>query len=113
MAISKMPRRRAKEPWIMVAAPLLTVLLAKDNGHYCAKCPELDLVTELPTADAALEDLIEAIRDYAKEYLRDRDRYATSPNRAHHAPYIEAIAACKTDWELRTLIEIKHGLVHV
>ena len=113
MAMSKMTRRRAKEPKIMVAEPLLTVLLAKDNGHYCAKCPELDLVTELPTADAALEDLIEAIRDYAKEYLQDRVRYATSPNRAHHLPYIEAVAACKTDWELRTLIEIKHGLVHV
>ena len=110
MAISKMTRRRAKEPKIMVAEPLLTVLLAKNNGHYCAKCPELDLVTELPTADAALEDLIEA---YAKEYLQDRDRYATSPNRAHHLPYIEAVAACKTDWELRTLIEIKQGLVHV
>lgn len=111
MAISKLTRRRGKEPKIVVAEPLLTVLLAKDNGHYCAKCPDLDLVTELPTAAAALEDLIEAIRDYAKEYLQDRERYAT--NRAHHLPYIEAIAACKTDWELRTLIEIKHGLVHV
>ncbi len=113
MRISKMTRRRGRKPKIMVADPLLTVLLAKDNGHYCAKCPELDLATELPTADAALEDLIEAIRDYAKEYLQDRDRYAISLNRAHHAPYIEAIAACKTDWELRTLIEIKHDLVHV
>ncbi|ULA64641.1 MAG: hypothetical protein LZF86_160041 [Nitrospira sp.] len=113
MATSKVSRRRAKEPRIMIAESLLTVLLAKDNGHYCAKCPELDLVTELPTADAALEDLVEAIRDYAKEYLQDRDRYAASPNSAHHLPYIEAIAACKTDWELRTLIEIKHGLVHV
>jgi len=113
MAISKVTRRRGKEPKIMVAEPLLTVLLAKDNGHYCAKCPELDLVTELSTAEAALGDLIEAIQDYAKEYLRDRDRYAASPNRAHHLPYIEAIDACKTEWELRTLIEIKHGLVHV
>lgn len=113
MASTKTARRRIKEPKIVVAEPVLTVLLAKDNGRYCAKCPELDLVTELPTADAALEDLIEAIRDYAKEYLQDRDRYAISPNRAHQAPYIEAIAACKTDWELRTLIEIKHGLVHV
>jgi hypothetical protein len=58
MAISKMTRRRGKEPKIMVAEPLLTVLLAKDNGHYCAKCPELDLVTELPTAAAALARII-------------------------------------------------------
>jgi hypothetical protein len=113
MATSKMTHRRAKEPKIVVSEPRLTILLAKDNGQYCAKCPELDLVTELHTADAALEDLIEAIQDYAKEYLRERDRYTTSPNRAHHLPYVEAIAACKTDWELRTLIEIKHGLVHV
>ena len=106
-------RHRRKEPKILIAEPLLTILLAKDNGLYCAKCPELDLVTELPTADGALEDLIEAIQDYAKEYLRERDRYAASPNRAHHLPYIQSIAACKSDWELRTLIEIKHGLVHV
>jgi antitoxin of RelE/RelB toxin-antitoxin system len=113
MTSTKVNRRSRTTPKIVVAEPLLTILLAKDNGLYCAKCPELDLVTELPTVDAALEDLIEAIQDYAKEYLRDRDRYAASPNRAHHLTYIEAIAACKTDWELRTLIEIKHGLVHV
>jgi Antitoxin of toxin-antitoxin, RelE / RelB, TA system len=113
MASTKVPHRRAKDPKIVVAEHLLTILLAKDNGFYCAKCPELDLVTELPTADAAMEDLIEAIQDYAKEYLRERDRYSTSPNRAHHMPYIEAIAACRTDWELRTLIEIKHGRVNV
>jgi hypothetical protein len=41
MKISKMTRRRGREPKIMVAEALLTVLLAKDNGHYCAKCPEL------------------------------------------------------------------------
>ena len=113
MPITQTKRRRTKEPQILVAEHKLTILLAKDNSSYCAKCPELDLVTQLPTADEALEDLIEAIRDYSKEYLRDRKLYATSPNRAHHLPYIEAIAACKTDWDLRTLIEIKHGFVHV
>ena len=113
MAMIKTRRHRQREPKIVVAEHRLTILLAKDNGSYCAKCPELDLVTQLPTAESALEDLIEAIRDYAEEYLRDRKLYATSPNRAHHLPYIEAIAACKTDWDLRTLIEIKHGLVHV
>lgn len=89
---TKVRRHRRKEPKIVVAEPLLTILLGKDNGLYCAKCPELDLVTELPSADAALEDLIEAIQDYAKEYIQEGDRYAASPNRAHHLPYIEAIA---------------------
>lgn len=113
MSITKTKRGRTREPKIVVTEHSLTILLAKDNGSYCAKCPELDLVTQLPTADKALEDLIEAIRDYAKEYLRDRKLYTSSPNRAHHLPYIEAVAACKTDWDLRTLIEIKHGFVHV
>ena len=113
MALTKIKHRRAREPRILVPEHRLTILLARDNGSYCAKCPELDLVTQLPTAEAALEDLLEAIRGYSKEYLRDRRLYATSPNRAHHLPYIEAIAACKTDWDLRTLIEIKHGFVHV
>ncbi len=113
MAASKAKTHRTKKPQIVVAEPRLTVLLAKDNGSYCAKCPELDLVTQLPTAEAALADLIEAMRDYAAEYLRDRKPYASSPNRAHHLPYVEAIAACKTDWDLRALIEIRHGFVHV
>ena len=114
MGTTKTKRQRVKEPKIVVAEKTLTILLAKDaDGSYCAKCPELDLVTQLPTADAALEDLIEAIKDNAKEYLRDRALYAASPNRAHQLPYIEAIAACKKEWDLRTLIEIKHGLVYV
>ncbi|MEW6542143.1 MAG: hypothetical protein AB1411_00875 [Nitrospirota bacterium] len=112
MAITKAKHRRVREPKILLSEHRLTILLAKDNGSYCAKCPELDLVTQLPTADEALEDLIEAIKDYAREYLRDRKLYATSPNRSHHLPYVEAVAACKTDWDLRTLIEIKHGFVH-
>jgi predicted RNase H-like HicB family nuclease len=114
MPVQKIRRQQAKEPKIVVSEPTLTVLLAKDeDGSYCAKCPELDLVTQLPTAQAALDDLLEAIKDYAEEYLRDRALYTSSPNRAHHLPYVEAIAGCKTDWDLRTLIEIKHGLIHV
>lgn len=111
------PKTRALRPVmgrsIVVSDPRLTVLLAKDNGDYCAKCPELDLVTELPTAEEALEDLLEAIREYAREYLRERKRYAASPNRAHHLPYVEAVAMCKTEWDLRALIKIHHGFVHV
>jgi predicted RNase H-like HicB family nuclease len=74
----------AKSPKILIPEPRLTVLLAKDDGSYCAKCPELDLVTQLPTAEAALTDLIDAMRDYATEYLQDRKLYSASPNRAHH-----------------------------
>lgn len=102
-----------EEPRIMLQEKVLSVLLALDGDNYCAYCPELDLVTEMNTHEEAIEDIIEAIKDYVKEYMEDIELYAKSPNRAHHLPYIKAISACKTDWDLRMLIEIKHGLVHV
>jgi hypothetical protein len=105
-------RPLVRSPHIVVCEPRLTVLLAKDNGAYCAKCPELDLVTELPSADEALADLLDSMREYATEYLQNRRLYVGSPNRAHHLPYVEAISACKTEWDLRSLIEIQHGFVH-
>jgi predicted RNase H-like HicB family nuclease len=100
-------------PRIMVQERRLSVLLAMDGEKFCAYCPELDLVTEMDTYEETIEDMIEAIKDYANEYVKEINLYSKSPNRAHHLPYIEAIRSCKTDWELRMLIEIKHGLVYI
>jgi predicted RNase H-like HicB family nuclease len=97
----------------MVQEKRLSVLVAMDRGEFSAYCPELDLATETDTYEETIEDIIEAIKDYSEEYMAEFDLYSKSPNRAHHLPYIDAIRHCKTDWELRMLIEIKHGLVHV
>lgn len=94
-------------PKISLSEKRLTVLLARDKKMFCAFCPELDLVTEMKTPEAALEDILEAMQDYAEEYLEDLDLYRNSPNRAHHLSYIRAIEACKDVWELRMLIEIQ------
>lgn len=102
-----------EEPRIMIQEKVLSILLARDEEKYCAFCPELDLVTETDTPEEAIEDIIEAMKEYAEEYMKDLELYAKSPNRAHHLPYIKAISSCKTDWDLRMLIEIKHGLVYV
>ena len=101
------------EPRIMIQEKRLSILLALDGEKFCAYCPELDLVTEMDTPEEAIADMIEAIKDYAEEYMEDFELYSKSPNRAHHLPYIKAISSCKTDWDLRMMIEIKHGLVHV
>ena len=101
------------EPRIMMQEKRLSILLALDGEKFCAYCPELDLVTEMDTPEEAIADMIEATKDYAEEYMEDFELYSKSPNRAHHLPYIKAISSCKTDWDLRMMIEIKHGLVHV
>jgi len=100
-------------PRIMIQEKRLSLLIAKEDERFCVYCPELDLVTAMDTYEDAIDDMVEAIRDYASEYMKEFALYSRSPNRAHHLPYIEAVKACKTDWELRMLIEIKHGLVHV
>lgn len=98
---------------IMVQMNTLSVILTKDSEKYGAFCPELDLVTEMDTPEDAVEDLIEAIKDYADEYINEFELYSKSPNRAHHLPYIEAVKSCKTDWDIRLLIEIKHSSIHI
>ena len=100
-------------PKITVSEKRLTVILATDEGQYCAYCPELDLVAETPTPEEALQDIMEAMEEYAEEYLAELDLYNKSPNRSHHLPYVRAIAECRDTWDLRMLIEILHGRVHV
>lgn len=98
---------------ILVPEKRLSILLARDEEKYCAYCPELDLATQMENLEEVIEDLLEAMVDYAEEYLEEKEVYSKSPNRAHHLPYVEAIKACKDRWELRTLIEIKHGFLHI
>lgn len=100
-------------PRILTLEKRLTVILARDEDRYCAYCPELDLVTEMMTPEEALEDIVEAMRDYAEEYLKEFELYSKSPNRAHHLPYVKAIASCKDDWDIKMLIEVQYGLVHI
>lgn len=99
-------------PRIEISEKRLTVIIAKDEDGYCAHCPELDLVTELDSPELALIDIKEAMRDYAEQYLAEIELYKQSTNRAHHLPYVCAIAACKTDWELNMLLEVRYGAVH-
>lgn len=99
-------------PRIDISAKKLTVIIARDEEEYCAYCPELDLVTELDSPEAALADIKESIRDYAEQYLSEIELYKQSPNRSHHLPYIHAIAACKTDWDLNLLLEVRYGAIY-
>lgn len=115
MSSSSMPARQdgSVPPKIALSEKRLTVILAKDEAQYCAYCPELDLVTEMPTIEAAIEDMLEAMQDYAEEFLNDLELYRKSPNRAHHLPYIRMIEACQDTWDLRMMIEILHGRIYV
>jgi predicted RNase H-like HicB family nuclease len=100
-----------KIPKIELQEKCVSVIIAKTQDGYCAYCPELDLVTELDSIDEAFKDVIEAIKDYTKEYMKDFNLYSNSPNRAHHLPYIQRISGCKDDFELLSILEIRYGFV--
>ncbi len=101
--------KRPRSNKILCPAPILTILLIQDDGRVMAKCAELDLVTEMDTPQEALHAMVEMIREYAEDYRARESLFLASPNRAHHKPYIDRIVACRDEWELWELIEIRHG----
>ncbi|MEK7764652.1 MAG: hypothetical protein AAB368_00305 [bacterium] len=100
-------------PSIRTKAPLLTVLVARDGSRFMARCPELDLVTEMDDEQASIQAMTEMIREYADDYRAGRREFSTSPNRAHHRPYVDRVLACRGEWDLRELIEARCGRIHI
>ena len=94
-------------------APVLTAIVARDGERFGAHCPELDLLTEMDTAEAALADLLSMMREYAEDYRANEDRFRRSPNRGHHYPFVEEILRCADPWELREKVTVRFGHVHL
>jgi predicted RNase H-like HicB family nuclease len=98
---------------MITGVSLLTIFIAKDDESYMAKCPELDLITEMNTKEEALKAIVEMIVEYAEDYKSNEYMYVRSPNRAHHKPYIDAILACNDEWELMELLEVRYAHLHL
>lgn len=108
------PRPREREfPVIELVEEKLTVLVAPDDDQYTAYCPDLDLAVASDSPEQAVVELLEAMREYAEDYLGDLSTFSRSPNRAHHLPYVKVIAACESEWELRRLVAVRYGQIHV
>ena len=84
-------------------AEKLTAIIEPSEEVYVASCPELDLVTEGDTPEAALDDLIDAAMDYAEQYMEEFDLFSKSPNRASHKPYILEIHKRRAKEKIREL----------
>ncbi len=51
--------------------------------------------------------MVEMIREYAEDYRARESLFLASPNRAHHKPYVDRILACRDEWELWELSEVR------
>lgn len=96
-----------------IKIPVLDIIILRDEDRYVVRCPELDLVTEMDSPEDALDAMLEMIKEYCNDYLKRESLFRKSPNRSHHYPYIIPIAQCKSDWELRELVEVRYGSVYV
>ena len=83
----------------------LTAIIEPSDKAFVALCPELDLATEGDTPEAALRDLIDMTLDYSEQYMAEFERFSKSPNRAGHAPYIQALRNNPTLVGARALFE--------
>ena len=75
-----------------------------ETHQYVAACPELDLATAGDREEEAVEDLVEAMEEYAQDYLERLDLFASSPNRGAHFPLILSIAMCASKSDIRRLL---------
>ena len=112
---SRSHNHQKKRPTLTLKGPVLTVILAPDREEklVCARCIELDLVVEMSSEVEALQELLETIRAYAEEFRDDWKLYAHSPNRAHHWPYLQEVLRTKDDWQLKTLLDVRYGVLQV
>lgn len=111
--MKKTKKARVKIPEFVQGVPLLNVYILKDNGRYMAKCPELDIITEMDTPEAALTAVLEMIKEYAEDYRNREEIFIKSPNRTHHKPYVDRLLECKNRWELYELVSVKYGHIHI
>jgi len=84
-------------------ATALTAIVEPSDGKYVIVCPELDLAAEGDSPEAAFEDLLEMVIDYAAQYMAEYDRFSNSPNRAVHAPFIQTIHALGSKEQVKAL----------
>jgi predicted RNase H-like HicB family nuclease len=77
-----------------------------DTGQYVAACPELDLAVDGDNQEDAIAELVEAMEEYAEDYLARFDLFASSPNRSGHFPWILSIARCGSKADIRRLLTI-------
>ncbi|MBI5214571.1 MAG: hypothetical protein HY960_02340 [Ignavibacteriae bacterium] len=78
-----------------------------------AKCTELDLITEMDDKEKALDAMLEVISEYANDYNKRKQVFSSSPNRAHHLPYIDVISKCKSKWDLLEMVNVKYGHIQL
>ena len=84
-------------------------IIFEDDGSITLALDNLELYSNGPNIDNAIQDLIDDIKIYASDYIQRPQLFLNSPNRKSHFPYILRVLLCDTDNEIRDLLELQNA----
>jgi predicted RNase H-like HicB family nuclease len=75
-----------------------------ETDQYIAACSELDIAVAGDSEAEAIDELVEAMEEYAEDYLERLSVFASSPNRSVHFPLVLIIARCTSSDDIKQLL---------
>ena len=73
---------------LLGSCKLHAALYREPDGSYTASVDEMDVVENGATKDECLDNLLAALKEYAREYYEEFDYWSVVPNRRQHLPYV-------------------------
>ena len=70
------------------------------------------MATSGETKEEAIDNLLEAMEEYAEDYLDRLDIFVKSPNRSSHLPYILLIASCASKEDILELLNMTCSVIN-
>ena len=68
---------------------IFTVSFVKeDDGSFTGTVEELDLIENAPSKNGCMILLLEAMKEYARDFYTEFDLWSSAPNRREHIPYV-------------------------
>jgi len=86
--------------------PLKAELLEEEDGSVTLALDRLDIAVNAPSLQQAVEEIVQELKIYARDYLDRAQLFLNAPNRRPHFPYVLRIALCDSDEEIKALIEV-------
>ncbi|HEV8340007.1 MAG TPA: type II toxin-antitoxin system Phd/YefM family antitoxin [bacterium] len=109
-------RRKGREEALLVRRTDLEVLLEpfsltaqvmrEKDASVTIAVDELEWAVNAPTREAAVEELLNDLRQYAGDYLARAPLFLRAPNRRRHFPYVLRILLASSDEQLRGMLNV-------
>lgn len=98
--------RRAELEVVLEPFTLTARVMREEDGSVTIAVDELEWAVNAPTRDAAGEELLDDLRQYAGDYLARAPVFLRAPNRRTHFPYVLRILLASSDEELRRMLNV-------